>query len=166
MLRDYVPKGQALPGVRSLEGQSWPSGPTFRRSPAISFNNGRVYIDYRRDLLSRYAARWMGSLHDYDPTAYGDMLFQLSADLAEENAPEFVNAEGDPLAKIVCNLETFFYTCWTDFFQGKQKAKIDRHLRCIIQLGQSSIIFTVLDDLFSKWLELIPHDHRQVLHYG
>lgn len=163
MLRDYVPKGQALPGVRSLEGQSWPSGPTFRRSPAISFNNGRVYIDYRRDLLSRYAARWMGSLHDYDPTAYGEMLFRLSADLAEENAPEFVIEKGGPLAEIVCNLKAFYPRLI--FFQGKQKAKIDRHLRCIIKLGQSSIIFTVFDDLFLKWLELIPHDHRQVLYY-
>lgn len=109
MLRDYVPKGQALPGVRSLEGQPWPSGPGSRRSPAVSFNNGRVYIDYRRDLLSRYAARWMGSLHDHDPSAYGEMLFQLSADLAEENVSDFASTEGVSHVDIVST--SFPITC-------------------------------------------------------
>lgn len=108
MLRDYVPKGQALPGVRSLEGTPWPSGPNSRHTTSISFNNGRVYIDYRRDLLSRYAARWMGSLHDHDPSAYGEMLFQLSADLAEDNASDFVKAENLSQVEIVSTKPVFY----------------------------------------------------------
>ena len=160
MLRDYVPKGQKLPGVRSLEGQTWPVGPT--RPPAISSNNGRAYIDYRRDLLTRYAARWMCSLHDHDPPAYALMLFQLSADLTGEHTADIMDSK-DSEAQIVGRV-TIRMPCPIDFstFQRQKKANADRQLGCLMKLGQASIIFSVFDDVFFRWLELITYDDRQV----
>jgi hypothetical protein len=137
ILRDYVPKGLALPGVRSAEGAPWPPHASNHRAPGISFHNGRVYIDYRRELMSRYAARWMGSLHDHDRSAYADMIFQLSEELSEDST-----FESGP--------------------EPREKEAADRHLRSIIKLGQTSAIFTVFEDVVKKWLDLLPRHHRQV----
>jgi len=132
-----VPKGLALPGVRSTEAAPWPPHSSNHRTPGISFHNGRVYIDYRRDLMSRYAAKWMGSLHNHDRSAYADMIYQLSQELSEDSTFES-GPESGP------------------------KEAAERHLRSIIKLGQTPIIFTVFEDLITKWLDLLPRDHRQV----
>ena len=140
ILRDYVPKGLALPGVRSTEATPWPPHSSSHRTPGISFHNGRVYIDYRRELVSRYAAKWMGSLHDHDRSAYADMIYQLSQELTEDSTFESGSEFG-------------------------MKEAAERHLRSIIKLGQTPVIFTVFEDTFKKWLGLLPRDHRQVCHF-
>jgi len=137
VLRDHVPKGLALPGVRSTEAAPWPPHASNHRTPGISFHNGRVYIDYRRELMSRYAAKWMGSLHDDDRSAYADMICQLSQELAGDSS-----FESGP--------------------ESRATEAAERHLRSIIKLGQTSVIFTVFEDVFQQWLYLLPRDHRQV----
>lgn len=137
ILRDHVPKGLALPGVRSTEAAPWPPRSSSHRTPGISFHNGRVYIDYRRELMFRYAAKWMGSLYDHDPSEYAEAIFQLSREISRDSA--FVSGPESG---------------------GKEAA--ERCLRCIIKLGQTSVIFTVFEEVFRKWLDLLPGDHRQV----
>jgi hypothetical protein len=117
-----------------MEAAPWPHHSLNHRAPGISFHNGRVYIDYRRELMARYAAKWMGSLHDRDRSAYADMISQeLAEDSAFDDGPE-----------------------------SGAKEVAERNLRSIIKLGQTSVIFTVFEDLFKNWLDLLPSDHRQV----
>jgi hypothetical protein len=79
----------------------------------------------------------MGSLHDHDRSAYADMIFQLSEELSEDST-----FESGP--------------------EPREKEAADRHLRSIIKLGQTSVIFTVFEDVVKKWLDLLPRHHRQV----
>ena len=87
--------------------------------------------------MSRYAAKWMGSLHDHDRSAYASMICQLSQGLAGDSS-----FEGG--------------------LESKANEGAERHLRSIIKLGQTSVIFTVFEDVFKQWLYLLPRDHRQV----
>lgn len=136
ILRDYVPKGLALPGVRATEAAPWPPHSSSHRAPGISFHNGRVYIDYRRELMFKYAAKWMGSLHDHDRSAYADMICQLSHEISADST----------------------------FASGLESGVKDaaERLRCIIKLGQTCVIFTAFEEVFRKWLDFLPGDHRQV----
>ncbi|KAI0306458.1 hypothetical protein B0F90DRAFT_1808156 [Multifurca ochricompacta] len=81
ILRDYVPLGRELPGVRKGNmRQPWPS---FGKKPplAASSNNGGDYLAHRRSLLRIYAVAWLLALHDQDPVFYGKTCFEL-ADLS------------------------------------------------------------------------------------
>jgi hypothetical protein len=97
-----VPKGQAVPGVHLLDSKPWPIRSGSNQQPASSSNNGRVYIEYRRDLEARYAARWMCSLHDHDPSVYAMTLFQLSADLTEENTTDLMVLRDSQVQTVGC----------------------------------------------------------------
>lgn len=68
------------------------------------------------------------------------MIFQLSQELSEDSTFESRPASGT-------------------------KDAAERHLRSIIKLGQTPVIFTVFEDAFKKWLNLLPRDHRQVCHF-
>lgn len=85
MLRDFVAKGQSLPGVRSgSDLQLWPPQILARSALASVANNGGDYIATRRTLLKRYAARWLLAFHDSDPYQYAAVLFTTLLALAEE----------------------------------------------------------------------------------
>lgn len=120
-----------------MEAAPWPPHSLNHRAPGISFHNGRVYIDYRRELMVRYAAKWMGSLHDRDRSAYAGMICQ---ELAEDSTFDGGSESGE-------------------------REIAEKHLRSIIKLGQTSVIFTVFEDLFKNWLDLLPNDHRQVCNF-
>jgi hypothetical protein len=47
-------------------------------------------------------------------------------------------------------------------FQKQKNANMDKHLRSLIKLSQSTIIFSVFSEVFLQWLESIAYDHRQV----
>ena len=79
----------------------------------------------------------MGSLHDHDRLAYAEMIFQLSRELSEDSTFETGPESG-------------------------AKEAAERHLRSIIKLGQTSVIFTVFENAIKMWLDLLPSDHRQV----
>jgi len=87
--------------------------------------------------MSRYAAKWMGSLHDHDRSGYADMISQLSRELSEDSTFETGSRSG-------------------------AKEAAERHLRSIIKLGQTPAIFTVFEDVIKQWLDLLPMDHLQV----
>ena len=86
--------------------------------------------------MSRYAAKWMGSLHDHDRLAYADLICQLSQEVSEDST--FANG------------------------LASGEKEVAERLRCIIKLGQTSVIFTVFEEVFRRWLDWLPGDHRQV----
>lgn len=87
--------------------------------------------------MSKYAAKWMGSLHDHDRFAYADMISQLSREITEDYA-------------------------FTSGLEPGAKETAEQRLRFIIKLGQTPVIFTVFEEVLRKWLDLLPEDHRQV----
>ncbi|KAI0928528.1 hypothetical protein AcW1_005746 [Taiwanofungus camphoratus] len=139
ILRDFVAKGRSLPGVRpSLEMQSWPPPPQSRPTIAGSANNGGDYVASRRSLSSRYASRWMLSLHDLDIDGYATMSFQLLTELAEDGEMS----------------DEYFLGKETDERQLKKQLRVaDKILRLIIKLNQTSVLFTTFDNIFRMWLE-------------
>ena len=46
--------------------------------------------------------------------------------------------------------------------ESEAREAAERHLRSVIKLGQTSVIFTVFEDVIKEWLDLLPRDHRQV----
>jgi hypothetical protein len=81
ILRDYIPLGRELPGVRtSSMRQPWPSSERF----ATSSKNGGDYLTQRRSLLRSYATAWLLALHDLDPMFYGKTCFELVFEIAGE----------------------------------------------------------------------------------
>ena len=89
ILRDYVPVGRELPGVRTGNmSQPWPNS-TKKPSFASSSNNGGDYVAHRRSLLRNYATAWLLALHDQDIGFYGKSCFDLVLEMAGE--PSEVN---------------------------------------------------------------------------
>lgn len=77
----------------------------------------------------------MGSLYDRDRLAYADTIYQLARDVSEDY----------------------------EFISGLEEKEVaEQILRRIIKLGQTPVIFTVFEEVFRKWLELLPRDYRQV----
>ena len=92
ILRDYVPLGRELPGVRTSNmPQPWPN-PTKKPPFASSSNNGGDYVAQRRSLLRNYAAPWLLALHDQNVGFYGktcfEMVLEIAGELSEANAGE------------------------------------------------------------------------------
>jgi hypothetical protein len=86
ILRDYLEKKAALPGVRSgHDFHPWPLVEKSRPIPTSSMNNSGDYVASRRALLNRYASRWLLALHDLDVFRYADLLYELSAEIADES---------------------------------------------------------------------------------
>ncbi|KAF9815310.1 hypothetical protein IEO21_04673 [Rhodonia placenta] len=139
MLRDFVAKGQSLPGVRSgSDLQLWPPQILARSALASVANNGGDYIATRRTLLKRYAARWLLAFHDSDPYQYAAVLFTTLLALAEEG----------PVS------DEYFLGKETDQRRmDRQTMATDKLLRLIIKLDQVAVLFTSFEDLFKRWLE-------------
>ncbi|PCH38065.1 hypothetical protein WOLCODRAFT_136025 [Wolfiporia cocos MD-104 SS10] len=138
MLRDYVAKGQSLPGVRSgTEIQSWPSQLQPRAPVANSANNGGDYVSSRRVLLSRYASKWLLALHDMDIDNYAAVIF----DILEAQAME------DDVR------DEYFLGKESDDRELKRRFVIaDKILGSIIKLSQASILYTAFDDIIKAWM--------------
>ncbi|KAK7693413.1 hypothetical protein QCA50_002981 [Cerrena zonata] len=137
IMREYVARGRNLPGVRSgIEVQTWPS-PANTRAAGGSSNSGGDYVASRRALLQRYAAPWMLAFHDRDITAYANTVYELLVEHAEGAYTD------DYFLKSLSEQET----------QKRNAAISDRILRHIIKICQASVVFTVFEDLFHRWLE-------------
>ena len=92
ILRDYVPFGRGLPGVRASGAhQPWPS-PERKPSFAAS-NNGGDYLSHRKSLLRTYAAPWLLAVHDQDVAFYGKTCFELVVEIAEDTPGAEVSEE-------------------------------------------------------------------------
>lgn len=84
ILRDYVPFGRELPGVRTSSiHQPWPS-PEKKPSYTAASNNGGDYISHHKSLLRNYAAPWLLAVHDQDAVFYGKTCFELVVEIAED----------------------------------------------------------------------------------
>ncbi|KAH9050659.1 hypothetical protein EDB84DRAFT_1666282 [Lactarius hengduanensis] len=124
ILRDYIPFGRELPGVRtSGTHQPWPS-PEKRPSFAASSTNGGDYRSHHKSLLRSYAAPWLLAVHDQDTVFYGKTCFELVVEIAEDTP-------GTEVGEEMVNLS----------------------LRHITRLCQAFVVFTTFDDLFLLWLE-------------
>ncbi|KAG1803828.1 uncharacterized protein HD556DRAFT_1226659 [Suillus plorans] len=131
ILRDFIPQGINLPGVRSgFDVPVWPTTHDVRRAPSSSINNGGDYVAARRCLLSRYAARWLLALHDQDFVAYARLLSDIIQDIASRHESSCLNAH-------------------------ESSSTAERSLRFITRLCRASVSFTVLDDLFLMWLQTL-----------
>lgn len=117
--------------------QPWPSSTHSRPSAASSANNGGDYVAGRRALLSRYAARWLLALHDLDFEAYGVMVFDLLVEQAQEL----------PVS------DEFFLGKGRESTETRETMVTEKVLQLILKLSQASVLFTVFDDLFQKWLD-------------
>ncbi|KAJ7235476.1 hypothetical protein B0H12DRAFT_1141671 [Mycena haematopus] len=141
ILRDYLAKQRALPGVRTASTPpSWPSPQSSRLGPASSVNNGGDYVASRRALLNRYALKWLSEMHDQDPTLYGVLMYQICAEASQDNSLDV------DISKISSEHE-----------RKRRDADLsDRLLKSIIRLSQTSgVAFSVFDTLFLRWLEHI-----------
>ncbi|KAH9001155.1 hypothetical protein EDB92DRAFT_2050849 [Lactarius akahatsu] len=124
ILRDYIPFGRELPGVRtSGTHQPWPS-PEKKPSFAASSINGGDYRSRHKSLLRSYAAPWLLAVHDQDTVFYGKTCFELVVEIAEDTP-------GTEVGEEMVNLS----------------------LRHITRLCQAFVVFTTFDDLFLLWLE-------------
>ncbi|KAG2054622.1 hypothetical protein BDR06DRAFT_982221 [Suillus hirtellus] len=131
ILRDFIPQGINLPGVRSgFDGPVWPATHDVRRAQSSSTNNGGDYVAARRCLLSRYAARWLLALHDQDFVAYARLLSDIIQDIASRHESSCLNAH-------------------------ESSSPAEKSLRFITRLCRASVSFTVLDDLFLTWLQTL-----------
>jgi hypothetical protein len=155
ILRDYLAKQQVLPGVRSNnETPSWPSTPTSRPIPTSSMNNGGDYVAARRDLLNRYAARWLFALHNLNVSLYGALLYDLSTEISDERAThdDFFLEPLSIDAQKVAMLIIFPLILILINMKAQDVKYFDQILRLIIKLSQTSVAFTVFDNLFTRWL--------------
>ncbi|KAG1782540.1 hypothetical protein EV702DRAFT_387062 [Suillus placidus] len=131
ILRDFIPQGINLPGIRSASDVPvWPTPHDARRAPSSSVNNGGDYIAARRSLLSRYAARWLLALHDQDFVAYARLLSDIIQDVASRHERSCLSAH-------------------------ESSSTAERSLRFILRLCRASVDFTALDDLFLMWLQTL-----------
>ncbi|KAI5122947.1 hypothetical protein M0805_006828 [Coniferiporia weirii] len=142
ILREYVAKHKSLPGVpSSADSHSWPNSMTSRSASSGSINNGNDYVTCRKALLVKYASRWLFALHCQDAELYASLLFDSASDIARssvENFSEF-EVDGDH------NKAKEITSTWAD-----------KVLRYIMKICQSSVVFSVEDDLLLKWLDIMP----------
>ncbi|TFY77906.1 hypothetical protein EWM64_g6106 [Hericium alpestre] len=138
ILREYIAHRQMLPGVRSgVDTQPWPSSGS-RLAQTRAGNNGGDYVAYRRNLSSKYAAKWMLALHDQDPVFYSAILYELVAEITDDET-SYRDIRLDPQSEK------------TDLRANASFA--DAALRRIIRLCHVGLVFTAFDDLFLNWLE-------------
>lgn len=124
ILRDYVPFGRELPGVRTSSAHHpWPKTEK-KLTFAASSNNGGDYLSHHKSLLRSYAAPWLLAVHDQDVVFYGKTCFDLIVEIVEDT-PGAEAGEG----------------------------MVNLSLRHITRLCQAFVVFTTFDDLFLLWLE-------------
>ncbi|KAJ7632645.1 hypothetical protein FB45DRAFT_913016 [Roridomyces roridus] len=138
VLRDYLAKQRALPGIRSAsDPASWPLSQSSR---STSVNNGGDYVAARRHLLNRYAVPWLREMHDQESELYGSICYEICYEIAQHD------------------------NAITDIFKPpsteEQKLRLaecsDRLLRLIVRLAQTSgITFSTFDALYLRWLDHI-----------
>uniref|UniRef100_A0A0W0F9A2 Uncharacterized protein n=1 Tax=Moniliophthora roreri TaxID=221103 RepID=A0A0W0F9A2_MONRR len=136
ILRDYLAKQQALPGVRSgMDLVPWPPLQSMRQAPSGSVHNGGDYVASRRALVSRYAIPWLAALHDQSPELYAALLYDICAEVAD-NSMEFPTD----------------FTSSSVSDEHRAGDKFEKLLRFIFRLSQNAITFSVPEDLFVQWL--------------
>jgi hypothetical protein len=125
ILREFVTRKKELPGIRSDKDVSpWPSLPNLRPGATSLSSNGGDYVTARHLLLSRFAVPWLLELHELDSALYGQVVFDTCSEVA---------ADQNPVTQLSRHCESLF--------------------RSIIKLCHTSVIFSVFDFTFIRWME-------------
>ena len=124
ILREFVTRKE-LPGIRSDKDiPPWPSLPNLRPGATNLSSNGGDYVTARHLLLSRFAVPWLLELHELDSALYGQVAFDTCSEVA---------ADQNPVTQLSKHCESL--------------------LRWIIKLCNTSVIFSVFDFTFIRWME-------------
>ncbi|THU91128.1 hypothetical protein K435DRAFT_727522 [Dendrothele bispora CBS 962.96] len=136
ILRDYLAKRQALPGVRSnAEAAPWPSFQSTRHAPSSTVNSGGDYVESRRALLRRYAVPWLHALHNQDIDAYAALVYEICADFADDSIQHSTDVS---------------------FVEEQRKEEYpDQLLRLISRLFNYSVTFSATEIIFGRWLDSV-----------
>ncbi|KAH8117558.1 hypothetical protein DFH11DRAFT_1504486 [Phellopilus nigrolimitatus] len=143
ILREYVAKNKNLPGVPlPADSRTWPNTMPTRSGSSGSVNNGNDYVTCRKHLLTKYATRWLFALHCQNPELYISLLFETVTDIARDTMEDIEDLE---------------FT--RDSAHSKELISLwaDKVLRFIMKICQSSLAFSVVDDLLLRWLNVVPH---------
>ncbi|KAL8281141.1 hypothetical protein RQP46_006499 [Phenoliferia psychrophenolica] len=102
-----------------------------------SGGGGADYVLQRKLLVERLAARWLRALHDLDPQQYGEFLFRQTAIVSAASDTQEMPNQGS--AELGASERTVAFT--------------ELLLRNLIRLYHSDVVFSVYDNLFSRWLD-------------
>ncbi|KAF8831271.1 hypothetical protein HHX47_DHR1000685 [Lentinula edodes] len=143
ILRDYLARQRALPGVRSASDPlPWPSVPNGRPAPSSSVNNGGDYVASRKALVSRYAIPWLLALHHQNSENYCNILYDICAELVDDET----------------DLPTDLFSEVPDHDVKAHAAQYhDKVLRSLTRLLHNSLTFTVSEKLFVRWLSSLSN---------
>lgn len=117
-------------------------------------NNGGDYVAARRALLNRYAARWLLALHNLDVSLYAALLYDISEEISDQRFIQddtFLESISIEAQKVIISIELPLLLILTSM-KGQDVKHFDQVLRLIIKLSQTSLAFTVFDQLFMRWL--------------
>ncbi|KAJ3845083.1 hypothetical protein F5878DRAFT_655339 [Lentinula raphanica] len=138
ILRDYLAKQRALPGVRSAsEPLPWPPMQNSRPAASGSVNNGGDYVASRKALLNRYAVPWLLALHHQNTEEYCNLLYDICAELTDEAIDLPTDLFDEDISHDVKAHAARYH---------------DKVLRSLTRLFHNSIAFTVSEKLFVRWL--------------
>lgn len=117
----------------------WPSFPNFHPGANSLSSNGGDYVTARHLLLSRFAVPWLLELHELDSALYGQIVFDTCSEVA---------ADQNPVTQLSRHCESL--------------------LRSIIKLCHNSVIFSIFDYTFIRWMEFASQlEHwEQVSQHG
>ncbi|KAL1742923.1 hypothetical protein HDZ31DRAFT_83801 [Schizophyllum fasciatum] len=138
ILRDFVARRRALPGVRTGQDQPpWPGSRDVRPYQNSSGNSAGDYVACRTSLLRQYAKPWLLALHDQDPALYCAYVYDICVDSAQEDGKtaDIVGGADEAKSRVVETYNTALY-------------HIDR-------LSQASVLFDIADHLFVAWLDAV-----------
>ncbi|KAG9019640.1 hypothetical protein FRB90_011986 [Tulasnella sp. 427] len=140
--RDFVARGEPLPGVRMpTDGATWPAHPTanFTGMNKTSSRSGNDYLACRRELLVKYAARWLLALYNQDPELYATAIYDQAIELAMNYDDHYtVDYIPTPSAKNEAS---------------KRIEESDYALKVLIKLSQCEVLFSTFDTVMSIWLD-------------
>ncbi|KAK1236541.1 hypothetical protein PQX77_000234 [Marasmius sp. AFHP31] len=139
ILRDYLAKQRALPGVRSAtDPPPWPPIQSSRQAPSSSINNGGGYVASRGALVNRYAIPWLAALHDQSSENYAMILYDICNEVVENTSVS--------------------ETTWDVLHDAEEIPNPEKHekiLRLMLRLSQKSIMFTASEAIFVRWLSIV-----------
>ncbi|KAG8959863.1 hypothetical protein FRC00_001196, partial [Tulasnella sp. 408] len=143
--RDYVARGEPLPGVRlPMEGATWPAQAAINHTGMnkTSSRSGNDYLACRRELLVKYAARWLLALYNQDPQLYASALYDQAVELAIDYDNRYaVEYLSTPIVKDEL------------FFAQKRVDEADYALKTLLKLSQCDVLFSTFDTVMSIWLD-------------
>lgn len=159
-------KQKPLPGVRqSRHSPTWPFLSDNRPAANGLASNGGDYVASRRSLLTRFALPWLFELHNLQPDFYCEVLFETCLQAAKDKDCLEPAAMLDNVGQENVHSPSLLIHLFIDYFLVQLNKICDDLLRSIIKLCQYSVVFSVFDALFIRWLDFV-HDANQINKVG